>query len=85
MVNADVFINRYESSPVLQIPGNHDGVLSSDSEDKHDRVRQPQSASSRLKDKLNDAAGAGLRESSHSLQDRLFAKFVRTIPLRYRR
>lgn len=70
--NADVVVNRHEPIPALGVPDR--GGASSDGESKRDRLQKSLSGS-RLAEKLQ-GAGAGFNDSSHSLQDRLFAKLV---------
>ena len=70
--NADVFANRDEPIPVLAVSGS--GGASSDGESKRDGLNQSL-PSPRWTDKFQNA-GASFGDSGHSLQDRLFAKFV---------
>ena len=69
-------VNRDEPIPVINVSGNDDagrGVGgSSDTESKHRKVKKVLTGS-KLKEKLHDATNAS-SDSSHSLQDRLFAK-----------
>ena len=71
--SAVAIVDRDGPFPVIAVSG-IDGA-SSDGDGKRDR---PKSAvpDAKLKGKLLDAAGASFRESGHSLQDRLFSKFV---------
>ncbi|MCJ1479248.1 hypothetical protein MMC13_007933 [Lambiella insularis] len=71
--NADVVVNRDEPIPALGAPGS--GGASSDGGSKRDRMKASLSGS-RLAERLQ-GAGTSFNDSGHSLQDRLFAKFVK--------
>ena len=70
--NAEVVANHDEPIPVLAVSGS--GSASSDGGSKRDRLKKSLPGS-RLTDKLQNV-GASLGDSGHSIQDRLFAKFV---------
>ena len=70
--NAEVVANHDEPIPVLAVSGS--GGASSDGGGKRDRLKKSLPGSS-LTDKLH-SAGTSLSDSGHSIQDRLFAKFV---------
>ena len=71
--SAVAIANRDEPVPVIAVSG-IDGA-SSDGDGKRDRPKRAV-LGSKLKDKLQDVAGANFGDSGHSLQDRLFSKFV---------
>ena len=71
--SAVAILNRDEPQPVIVVSGT-DGA-SSDGDGRRDRPKMAVPGS-KLKGKLQDVAGANFGESGHSLQDRLFSKFV---------
>lgn len=69
---ADAFVNRDEPIPVLATQSSE--TSSSDTKGKRERLKESlPSATSKLKDKLQDAS-SGRKEYGYSLQDRLFSK-----------
>lgn len=77
--SVETFANRGDPIPVLNVLGSAGGSagLSSDEEsDQHMHLKLGAAASS-IRDKLNYPESPKTRKRGHSLQDKLFAKFVK--------
>ena len=74
-----IFANRGEAIPVLNVAGSDEGPLGLSSDEEHDKHGQLESVAT--PGSVRDGAGPTTTPQAHkrnpSLQDRLFAKFVR--------